>query len=43
MAQIKKNFKPRTQEDHHNHLHHESHPAKQQKKNPNFEEPSLYL
>ena len=40
-----KNFKPWTQEDHHNHLHHESQPAKQnqKKKNPSFEEPSLYL
>ena len=42
MAQIKIFFKPRTQEDHHNHLHHESQPAKQKiNKNPNFEEPQV--
>ena len=35
-------FKLRTQEDHHDHLHRESQLAKQPKKNPNFEEPSLY-
>ena len=32
MAQIKKNFKPKTQEDHHSHLHRESQPAKQNQK-----------